>query len=476
MATRVTQQERGKLPLKTILPLVLSLLAAIFAFQLNASMLSPALATMERELGVTAAEIGLTQTAFFTAAALFSLFLPRLGDLVGRRKVLMWILVATAVGCVVSALAPNVTVLFVGRVIQGAAGPIVPMALIMLRVEVPNTKQYAFLMAVLTSINGGIAGVDALAGGWLAGNYGFRSIFWVMAVVCGVALLAVVIFIHESTASTTPPMDWKGVVPLVVALGSTLIALNEAGKLAAANWWMVVILLAVGVAGFILFWNVEKRVPHPLVSTTYMKERRTWALLLTTILTMTGVFAVMNGLIPNLAQDAEAGAGMRAETVSWVTLTPYAMAGLIMGPLSGRLAGRLGYKRVLQIGLVGTALGLGVAIFTTFTPNIYLLLFISLFVGVTYAGMVNIMLNGLGIVLSPEDNPGYLPGMNSGAFNLGAGLSFAVLFAASTLFTETLGPRAGYIGGIATGAIVLVLAFLTSTLIPKPADDAVVAS
>lgn len=168
--TRDTTSEKNKLPTRTVLPLMLSLLAAIFAFQLNASMLSPALATMERELGVTAAAIGLTQTAFFTAAALFSLFLPRWGDLVGRRKVMIGMLAVTAVGCVVSALAPSVSVLFIGRVIQGAAGPIVPMALIMLRVEVPNTKQYAFLMAVLTSINGGIAGVDALAGGGLPGT------------------------------------------------------------------------------------------------------------------------------------------------------------------------------------------------------------------------------------------------------------------------------------------------------------------
>ena len=33
------------------------------------------------------------------------------------------------------------------------------------------------LMAILTSVNGGIAGVDAILGGWLAGNFGFRSVF-----------------------------------------------------------------------------------------------------------------------------------------------------------------------------------------------------------------------------------------------------------------------------------------------------------
>lgn len=468
MTTMPTEKDR--LSTGKVLPIVLALLVAIFAFQLNASMLSPALATMERELQATTAEIGLTQTAFFTAAALVSLFLPRWGDLIGRRKVMIGMLALTAIGCVISALAPSVLLLFVGRVIQGLAGPIVPMSLIMLRVEVPNQKQYALLMAVLTSINGGIAGIDALAGGWLAASFGFRSIFWVMSAVCLVAVAAVAFLLRESKAAETPPMDWKGVVPLVIALGATLIALNEAGKLGAANWGMVAILLVAGAVGFVGFWNVEKKVAHPLVSTTYMKQRRTWALLLTTTLTMTGVFAVMNGLIPNLGQDTTVGAGLSADTVSWVTLTPYAFAGLLMGPVSGKLAGRLGYNRVLQLGLIGTAIGLGVAIFTATSPNLFVLLFISIFVGITYAGMTNIMLNGLGIVLSPDDNPGYLPGMNSGAFNLGAGLSFAVLFAASTILTDTAGPQAGYIGGIATGAVIVVLALLASFLIPKPAE------
>ncbi len=81
-----TQTEGNRLPTSQTIPLVLALLAAIFAFQLNASMLSPALKTMEGELSATAAEIGLTQTAFFTAAALFSLFLPRWGDLIGRLR------------------------------------------------------------------------------------------------------------------------------------------------------------------------------------------------------------------------------------------------------------------------------------------------------------------------------------------------------------------------------------------------------
>ena len=77
------------------------------------------------------------------------------------------------------------------------------------------------------------------------------------------------------------------------------------------------------------------------------------------------------------------------------------------------------------------------------------------------------MLNGLGIVLSPEDNPGYLPGLNAGMFNLGAGISFIILYEVPTLLhTSVGGSSSGYISGIVTGLILVIIAFFTSFLIP----------
>ncbi|WP_293954527.1 MFS transporter [uncultured Corynebacterium sp.] len=449
----------------TILPLMIALLVAVFAFQLNASMLAPALATMEVELTATPAQIGMTQTAFFTAAALFSLFLPRWGDLIGRRKVLIGMMIVTGIGCVVAALAPNVAVLFLGRLIQGVAGPTVPLCLIILRQQVTNEKQYALLLGVVTSVNGGIGGVDAIAGGWLAETFGFRSIFWVMAVFCVIAAFALPFGVKESTAEETPKMDWLGVLPLAVSIGSLLMAFNEAGKLADANWILVVALFIVGIAGVVVFYNIEKRVKNPLVSVEYLGQRRTWALLLSTLLTMTGVFAVMNGLLPNLAQDATHGAGMSAGVVSWWTLTPYALAGLMFGPIAGVLAGKFGYKIVLQIGIAATIIGVAGATFLVGSTSSFAYLGLSVFIGITYAGIANIMLNGLGIVLSPANNQGYLPGMNAGAFNLGAGISFAILFAVATAFGDSNG---GYAAGMWAGVVILVLAFLCSLLIPRP--------
>jgi hypothetical protein len=100
-----------------------------------------------------------------------------------------------------------------------------------------------------------------------------------------------------------------------------------------------------------------------------------------------------------------------------------------------------------------------------------LLLVASVLIGLTYAGTGNIILNGLGIVLSPKENPGFLPGLNAGAFNLGAGLSFAVIFAVKTALSPADGSgTAGYHGALVAGLVILAVAFATSFLIPRPLD------
>lgn len=452
--------------------LMVALLTACVAFQLNASMLSPALVTMGEELQTDQAAIGLSQTWFFTTAALFSLFLPRLSDIVGRKRILVAMLLLTAAGSVIAALAPDVVWLFVGRIVQGVSGPTVPLCLIMLRTAVANPRTYGALMGVILAVNGGVAGVDSFLGGYMAEHLGFRSIFWFMVVLGVIAAVLVALLARESKPQAGTTMDWHGVFFIVVAVGALLTALNEAAKLvgafSAGTLILSLVLIGVSAAAFWAFWATEKRAKQPMVEIVHLRQRSTWAPLLTTVLTMTGIFAVINGIVPACVQAAAPGFAVGPTETALLILTPYALLGWVFGPISGRLAPVLGYTNVLRIGMIGSIVALGIIVMFGL-DSLPLMVAGTALLGIMYAGTANIMLNGLGVVLSPPGNPGFLPGMNAGAFNLGAGLSFLVL-PAVLVGTSALDDRASYLTVVVVGLIITVAAFAASLLIPKPVD------
>lgn len=462
---------------RNVTGLTIALLTACVAFQLNASMLSPALVTMGEELQADQAAIGLSQTWFFTTAALFSLFLPRLSDVVGRRRVLAGMMVATALGSVIAALAPNIGWLFVGRIIQGISGPTVPLCLLMLRSAVTDPKRYGTLMGLVLAVNGGVAGVDSFLGGYLAENYGFRSIFWFMVVMALFATIAVLALCTESKPQAGTRMDWRGVFFIVLAVGALLTSLNEAatlvGSFEARTLLVSLGLLAVAGLCFAAFWRTEKKVAEPMVQIQHLRQRSTWAPLLTTLLTMTGIFAVINGIVPAFVQAAAPGFGIGATATALLILTPYALLGWAFGPISGRLAPVFGYNTVLRVGMLGSIASL-LVILVFGLNSLPLMITGTALLGIFYAGTANIMLNGLGVVLSPPGNPGFLPGMNAGAFNLGAGVSFLVLPAVQ-VGTAALGMQASYVVVLLTGLVITVLALAASLLIPKPVDAEVAA-
>lgn len=447
--------------------LMVALLAACTAFQLNASMLSPALVTMARELNTDEVSVGLSQTAFFTSTALFGLFLPRWSDIIGRRKIMILMLVGMTLGSVVAALAPNMETLVFARAAQGISGSVIPVCLLMLRSEITDRKKYGTLMGIVAAVNGGIAGVDALAGGYLATTFGFRSIFWVITAVGVVAILFVIGFAPESKPSAGTKMDWRGVPPLVAAILFLQMAVNETGKLANANWVHVFLFLLTGMASGAFFYWLQGRTTEPLASPVLLKQRSTWAIVLTTILTMTGVFATVNGVVMSLAQNTHVGFNLHADAASLLILTPYALLGWFAGPFSGRLAPLIGYRTVLRIGLLGSSAGI-IVLAIWGIHSLPVLIGATLLLGLTYAGMANIMLNGLGVVLSPKDNPGFLPGFNASGFGLGAGLSFAILPAVQ--LSADGSSLSGYSLSMLVGAGITAAAFLMSLLIPKPTN------
>ena len=127
----------------------------------------------------------------------------------------------------------------------------------------------------------------------------------------------------------------------------------------------------------------------------------------------------------------------------------------------------IGYGNLLRIGNAASAILLVLLAFVGVNSKITLIVAVIL-LGITYAGIGNIVLNNLGVVNSPKDNEGFLPGMNSAAFNLGAGVSFAILpvfmVAGSPAGSDS---AAGYTTAFLVAAIILAISVATSLFIPK---------
>lgn len=117
-------------------------------------------------------------------------------------------------------------------------------------------------------------------------------------------------------------MDWRGVVPLVVAVGALLLAFDEAAALSDASWGLVAGYALLAVVAAVVFWRLQGRTAQPLVAPEDLRRRATWATLGTTLLTMTGVFAVVNGLVASIAQNPTAGFGLGADLTALALLAP----------------------------------------------------------------------------------------------------------------------------------------------------------
>lgn len=423
--------------------LMAALISAVVLFQLNATMLSPAVTDLGERLDASAEQVGLQATVFFLSAALFGVFLPRLSDIAGRRPVILAVVAVANAGTVIGLLAPNIEVLYAARGVQGVCGVVVPMSLMVLRDAVPP-ERFGVHVGIITGVNGGVAGVDALLGGAIVDTVGFRGVFASILVVGLIAAGLVWRWLPDSRPSAGARMDWRGVALLCATIGLLTVGISGGSAL----------LIGAAVALFAVFVLVERRRPDSLVPVRQMRDRGTWGLLLTTTLTLAGVFAAINFVLPLLAQD---GFGMSASAASLLYLTPYALVGWLVAPFAGRLAQNIGYRKVFRIGVLGSVVALVVMVFGLSSPAV--LVGCAVLLGVTAAGMANIMLNAMGVVYSPADNQGLLPGLNSAAFNVGASLGTAVL-------SSLVGQPGGYQWALGVAVMISLLALAVSFVLP----------
>ena len=147
------------------------------SYALLQSLVVPALPEIQASLHTSESAVGWVLTAFLLSASVATPIIGRLGDMYGKERLLMIVLVVLAVGTLISAMASSLWLMLLGRVIQGAGGGIFPLAFSIIRDEFPNARVPGAigLVSSLLGIGGGAGVVFA---GIVTQNLSYHWLFW----------------------------------------------------------------------------------------------------------------------------------------------------------------------------------------------------------------------------------------------------------------------------------------------------------
>ena len=152
-------------------------LAAV-SYALLQSLVAPALPDIQRALHTSVISVSWVLTAYLLSASIATPLIGRLGDKYGKERLLVAVLVLLCVATTVSALATSLVVMLIGRVLQGAAGGIFPLAFGIIRDEFPR-ERVAGAVGVMAALAGVGGGAGVVLAGPIVDNISIHALFWV---------------------------------------------------------------------------------------------------------------------------------------------------------------------------------------------------------------------------------------------------------------------------------------------------------
>ncbi|HEX6022390.1 MAG TPA: MFS transporter [Solirubrobacter sp.] len=443
----------------------LSLLIAGMAFALSQTVVSPALPEIQREYGADAASAAWILTGYLLAASVATPIVGKLGDLFGLAKVLTTVLLIFAAGSVVCALAPSLSVLVVGRVIQGVGGGIFPLAFGIIRQTFPPERVPTAIGGISATFGIG-GGVGLVIAGVIVESLGASWLFW-LGLMALPGAYAIWRYVPREETRPDARVDWVGAALLSVALASLLYGLSKANAWGWGSPRVLALTLGGLAVGAIWVW-VETKVDQPLVDMRVLRRRAVLMTNITGVLIGFSMFASFL-LIPQLAQTPERfGYGFGA-TVSGAGLLmlPSSIVMLFTGPFAGRLATRFGSRTPL---VIGTAIGAAAFCFYALAHATEFEIalggaILGIGIGFSFASMANLVVESV-----PRDEVGVATGINTIMRTLGGALGaqlVASLLTGKTIGNTPIPAEAAYTDAFIVAAVAALLAMFCALSIPQ---------
>ena len=441
------------------------LLLAGVSFALSQTLVIPALPQIGAELGASPAATSWILTAFLLSASVSTPIVGKLGDLYGKGRVLTVVLTLFAAGGVVNALAGTIEVLIAGRVLQGVAGGVFPLAFGVIRDTFPKERIPGGL-AIMSAVFGIGGGIGLPLSGVIVDNIDLSWLFWISLVALPAALAASRL-IPPSPPARRPSIDWPGAAVLSVALAAILLGVTQANVW---GWGSPRNLGAIlgGLALLAVFIRIEQRVDEPMLDLGVLGQRAVAATNLATFIIGVSMFGAFL-LVPQFAQaPASAGYGFEASvTQAGLIVMPTAIAQLIAGGAAGRLGPALGWRTILTTGaaLVTAAFLVLVAAHTYAWEIVVANILLGVGIAFAFAATANLIVDAV-----PQDQVGVATGINTVMRTVGGAFGSAIATAILTgnLIEGTQLPTEGaYTTAFVVSSVAAVLAVGAALLVPR---------
>lgn len=392
----------------------------------------------------------------------------RLGDLLGKRRMLLVCSVPLFAGSVVCALSSTVVPMIVGRGLQGMGMGMVPLGIALLRDVVPREKLSSSIALVSASL--GIGGALGLPIASAVAQYAnWRVLFWGSAVLAlTISVLIWFLIPDVPAAAKGQRFDVPGALGLAVGLVCLLLAVSKG-----AEWgWTSATtagLFAASVVVLVVWGFWELRTKDPLVDLRTTARPRVLITNLASLFVGFGMYAGML-IAPQLLQFPEAtGYGLGQSMLqAGLWMAPGGVMMMIVSPFGGKLTDARGPKFTLISGVlvIAAAYGIGIILMGSAWGLMLFLMVSSSGVGLAYGAMPALIMSAV-----PASETAAANGFNTLMRALGTSIGAAVIGAVlAQMTTETAGysftSEAGFRTGLMFGCGVALVALVISTFIP----------
>jgi len=327
-----------------------------FVSALAQSLLVPVLPTLPAALHTSMLTVQWAITSTVLAGAVVVPILGRLGDMFGKRRMLLVSLTAMVVGALIAALAQDVVWLIVGRVIQGVSAGSLPLGISLVATTVPKHKQ-ASSVALISGMLGVGGALGLPLAGLVAQVANYHALFWIASGAAAVAFAGVLFGVPESPHRTAGRLDLAGSFLLAVALLALLVPLSEAGVWGWTNPLTIGLLVCAAVL-FVVFGHVERHAEQPLIDLTTLRLRPVLLADLASVFIGFSMFGSILGTSSYVQAPTQTGYGFGASVaVAGLTMLPAGLAMLVASPIASVLIKRVGSRLTLTVGSVLVAIG-----------------------------------------------------------------------------------------------------------------------